>query len=189
MTWIARRAVRAGASLEGAAVRFGARHGLRLLRLSLGLVFLWFAIPKFKPGLSAVDALAQETIGALTAHVITGSLAIFLLALLEAAIGIGFLTGRFQRLTLAALMFQMAGTLTPLVLFPEQTWKAPFVLTLEGQFIIKNLVLIAAGIVVAGTLHHAQTSAAPPAAPHAPHAPPQPRSSTADPAERRGSHV
>jgi uncharacterized membrane protein YphA (DoxX/SURF4 family) len=144
-----------GATLEDTLTRVAARHGLRLLRLSLGLVFLWFAVPKFRPGLSAADTLAQDTISALTANVITGSLATYLLAALETAIGLGLLVGRLLRPTLAALMFQMAGTLTPLALFPALMWKAPLVLTLEGQYIVKNLVLIAACIAVAGTLHKA----------------------------------
>jgi len=144
--------VHAATALEDAALRWAARHGHLLLRLSLGIVFLWFALPKFRPGLSAVDDLAERTIGSLTAHLVTGSTATYLLAALEAAIGISLLTGRLLRPALAALMVQMAGTLTPLVLFPAEMWKAPFVLSLEGQFIVKNLVLIAAAVAVAGTL-------------------------------------
>ncbi|WP_328474744.1 DoxX family protein [Actinoplanes sp. NBC_00393] len=151
--------------LEDETIAFAARHGLRMLRVSLGIVFVWFAVPKFKPGLSAVDTLAQDTIAALTAHLLTGHPATFLLALLELAIGIGLVTGLFLRLTLAGLMFQMAGTLTPLALFPEQTWKAPLVLSLEGQFIVKNLVLIAAGIAVAGSLGRAGLTSRHPAIP------------------------
>ncbi|MEU4689837.1 DoxX family membrane protein [Actinoplanes sp. NPDC023714] len=161
MRRIAHRAARSAAVLEGAAVRLAERHGLLLLRLSLGIVFVWFAAPKFKPGLSAVDTLAQDTIGILTLQVITGSTATYLLALLELGIGIGLLTGRFLRLTLAALMLQMAGTLTPLVLFPQLTWKAPGVLTLEGQFIVKNIVLVAAGFAVAASLGRVRATSRP----------------------------
>ncbi|WP_229068765.1 DoxX family membrane protein [Actinoplanes sp. DH11] len=138
--------------IEDTAVRFAQRHGLLLLRLSLGVVFVWFAIPKLKPGLSPVDTLAQDTIGALTFGVLTGQPATSLLAVLEFSIGVGLLLGLLLRTTLVALLLQMAGTLTPLILFPQLTWKAPGVLTLEGQFIVKNLVLIAAGVAIAGTL-------------------------------------
>lgn len=63
------------------------------------------------------------------------------------------LTGRFLRATLLLLFLQMAGTLTPLVLFPEQIWSDfPFVLTLEGQYIVKNAVLISAGFVIGATV-------------------------------------
>jgi len=137
------------ANTEATAARLGARHAVRLLRLSVGIVFLWFAIPKFRPGLSAVDTLAVDTISFLSLEVITGDLARIMLATLETAIGIGLLTGRFLRPTLVALLLQMMGTLTPLLLFPDQMWTAPFVPSLEGQFILKNLVLIAAGITIA----------------------------------------
>jgi hypothetical protein len=76
-----------------------------------------------------------------------------LLALLELGLAAGLLTGRLPRLTLAALMFQMAGALTPLALFPEEMWSDPLVPSLEGQVIIKNLVFIAGGVVVSGSLH------------------------------------
>jgi uncharacterized membrane protein YphA (DoxX/SURF4 family) len=75
------------------------------------------------------------------------------LAVLEIAIGLGLLLGRFLRLTLLLLFAQMAGTLTPLFLFPERIWSDfPFVLTLEGQYILKNAVLISAGIVIGATV-------------------------------------
>ena len=185
------------ASLEKSSIQFAARHGLRLLRLSLGIVFLWFALPKFKPGLSAVDTLARDTIDALTGHLISGSVATFLLATLETAIGLGFLTGRFLRPTLIALMCQMVGTLTPLALFPHRMWKTPFVLSLEGQFIAKNLVLIAAGIAVAGTLHKSETKVVQPAAAAASSRTPtidprpdhEPQDSQPTPAHREGCQV
>jgi uncharacterized membrane protein YkgB len=99
-----------------------------------------------------------------------------LLATLETTIGIGLLVGRFLRLTLVALLFQLAGTLTPLVLFPQEMWKALPVLSLEGQFIIKNLVFIAAVIAIAGSLQSAgrregDVAPAHATAPHPTHAP------------------
>jgi uncharacterized membrane protein YkgB len=141
-----------GTRVEAAVLRLAEAHHATLLRLSLGAVFIWFALPKFKPGLSAMDALAVHTIDALSGHLLTGNPARLGLAILETSIGLGLITGRYLRLTVVCLMFQMMGTLTPLVLFPHQMWKAPLVPTLEGQFIIKNLVLIAAGIAVAATL-------------------------------------
>jgi uncharacterized membrane protein YphA (DoxX/SURF4 family) len=152
MLRIVQQAGRAGAGIEAGVARFAARRDALVLRLSLGFVFLWFALPKFVPGLSAMDTLARDTITVLSAGVVTGDTARLLLALLETAIGVGLLSGRLPRLTLLALLFQMAGTLTPLALFPGQMWTAPFVLSLEGQFIAKNLVLIAAGITLAGRL-------------------------------------
>ncbi len=128
-----------------------AAHGITLLRVSIGLVFLWFGALKFVPGLSPADGLALATIDQLTFGLVAPEAARFLLALLETTIGVGLLTGRFVRLTLLLLAGQMLGTLTPLVLFPEATWQSLLVPTLEGQYIIKNVVLIAAGLVIGAT--------------------------------------
>ena len=72
-----------------------------------------------------------------------------MLAAWECLIGIGLLTGRFLRATLLLLAVQMVGTMTPLFLFPDETFtRFPIAPTLEGQYIIKNLVLIGAAMVV-----------------------------------------
>ena len=70
---------------------------------------------------------------------------VFVLALWEVAIGVGFLANRHQRLVLLMLFLQLPGTMLPLVLLPGEVWHSfPFGLTLEGQYIVKNLVLIGA---------------------------------------------
>jgi len=133
--------------------RLMARHGITLLRLSLGVVFLWFGLLKFFPGLSPAADLAARTIGTLSFGLIPPETAMFILAAWESLIGIGLLTGRALRLTLALLWLQMLGTATPLVLFPSETWTVfPIAPTLEGQYIIKNLVLISAGLVLGATV-------------------------------------
>jgi hypothetical protein len=84
------------------------------------------------------------------------------LASWECFIGLGLLTKRASRLTLLLLYLQMAGTLTPLFLFPNETFQSfPFVPTLEGQYIIKNLVLISAGIAVGATVRGGRIVAEP----------------------------
>jgi len=68
-------------------------------------------------------------------------------------IGVGLLTGRYLRLTLLLLFAQMVGTALPLVVLPEVVWTVfPFGLTLEGQYIIKNMVIIGSAIVLGGTV-------------------------------------
>jgi uncharacterized membrane protein YphA (DoxX/SURF4 family) len=80
-----------------------------------------------------------------------------LLAVWETAIGLGLITGKFLRITLLLLFTQMLGTLTPLFLFPTETFtRVPYAPTLEGQYIIKNLVLISAGMVVGATVRGGQ---------------------------------
>ncbi len=130
-----------------------AAHGVALLRISIGLVFLWFGVLKFTAGLSPADRLATDTVEVLTLGLIKGDTARLMLAVLETVIGLGLVTGKALRLVLLLLFGQMAGTITPLVIFPELTWRhAPLVPTLEGQYIIKNLVLISAGIAIGATV-------------------------------------
>lgn len=130
-----------------------AQHGITLLRWSIGLIFIWFGALKLFPGLSPADQIATETTMTLTFGVLSEDVARLLLACLELVIGIGLVTGLFLRLTLFLLFAQMAGTLTPLVISPDQIWSDfPFVLTLEGQYIMKNAVLISAGFVIGATV-------------------------------------
>jgi uncharacterized membrane protein YkgB len=97
------------------------------------------------PGRKTIETLSLQTISASTA--------VFILAIWECVIGIGLLTGRFMRLTLLLLFVQMLGTLTPLLLFPQETWLVfPIAPTLEGQYIIKNAVLIAGAVVLGATV-------------------------------------
>jgi uncharacterized membrane protein YkgB len=130
-----------------------AEHGVKLLRISLGIIFLWFGALKFIPGASPAESLATRTIELLSFGIIKPEVSLFLLALWETTIGLGLIFGIFLRTTLLLLFLQMLGTLTPLVLFPAETFmQAPFAPTLEGQYIIKNLVLIASGIVIGATV-------------------------------------
>jgi uncharacterized membrane protein YphA (DoxX/SURF4 family) len=130
-----------------------ARYGLTLLRVSVGLVFLWFGFLKFFPGLSPAQELAARTIGVLTAGLVPARISVFILAAWETAIGIGLLFGLFMRGTLLLLFLQMFGTMTPLLLFPGEVFtRVPYAPTLEGQYIIKNKVLISAGIVLGATV-------------------------------------
>lgn len=133
--------------------RWMAYNGVLLLRLSIGFIFVWYGYLKFFPQVSSAESLATETIEILSFGWIGGRGAMFILATWETLIGLGLLTGLLMRETLLLLFLQMAGTLTPLFLFPEQTFDFfPWVPTLEGQYIFKNLVIISAGIVIGATV-------------------------------------
>jgi uncharacterized membrane protein YphA (DoxX/SURF4 family) len=132
---------------------FMRRYGILFLRISLGIVFFWFGFLKFFPGVSPADQIATRTIERLTFGLLPPSTSIILLALWETLIGLGLITGKLLRVTLLLLFTQMLGTLTPLFLFPAETFtRLPYAPTLEGQYIIKNLVLISAGLVVGATV-------------------------------------
>ena len=156
-------------SLDQRVTGWMAQHGITILRSSIGLIFIWFGALKLAPGLSPADQIATDTTMALTFGLLSEDAARLALAGLELVIGFGLLIGRFLRVTLLLLFGQMAGTLTPLFIFPEQIWSDfPFVLTLEGQYIVKNAVLISAGFVIGATVRggrlvegHAVSSTAP----------------------------
>lgn len=132
---------------------FMTRYSIPFLRVSLGINFFWFGVLKFFPGLSPAQSLASRTIEVLTFGVLTPEISLPLLAAWECLIGLGLISGRFLRVTLLLLFAQMAGTTTPLVLFPQETFiHFPYAPTLEGQYIIKNMVLISAGLVVGSTV-------------------------------------
>jgi uncharacterized membrane protein YkgB len=125
-----------------------AYHGIQVLRVALGIVFLWFGALKLVPGWSPAEDLVRATV-----PFIPGDVLLPVLAVWEMLIGLGFLFGRALRLTILLLFLQMPGTLSPIVLLPERVFTAfPFALTLEGQYIVKNFVLIGAALVIGATV-------------------------------------
>jgi uncharacterized membrane protein YphA (DoxX/SURF4 family) len=138
-----------------------ARHGIFLLRVSLGIVFFWFGVLKFFPGVSEAEGLATRTITTLTFGLIPPTVSIYILALWECLIGLGLIFGLFMRGTLLLLWLQMAGTVMPAFFFPGEVFNyIPWAPTLEGQYIIKNIVLISAGLVIGATVRGGRIVAA-----------------------------
>ena len=130
-----------------------ANNAIKYLRISLGIIFFWFGFLKFFHGVSSAEAIATKTISVLTFGLIEPSVSLIILAVWETMIGIGLLFNRFLREILFLLFLQMLGTITPLFFFPAETFKIfPFVPTLEGQYIIKNLILISAGLAIGATV-------------------------------------
>src|SRR5262249_54651449 len=126
-----------------------ARRAVTLLRCSLGVVFFWFGVLKFFPDCSPAADLAARTMTTLSLGLVAPGVLLPGLAAWECLIGLGLLSGTCLRATLLLLLLQMVGTLTPLLLFPTLTFtRVPFAPTLEGQYIIKNLVLISAALVI-----------------------------------------
>jgi uncharacterized membrane protein YkgB len=137
--------------LDRAATRVMSQYGLRLLSISMGLVFVWFGALKLLSGVSPAEPLIRDTLDFLPSTLV--SPLILLLAIWEVAIGIGFLSGKAKRVVLIMLLLQMAGAMSPLILAPERLWGAfPLVWTLEGQYVFKDIILISAGLVI-GTTH------------------------------------
>lgn len=126
------------------------RWGTPALRFSLGLIFIWFGI--LKPfGLSPAAELVMATVDWMP--LLSPDQWLGVIGWWEVAIGVFFLFRKTVRIAIALMALQMGGTLLPLVLLPEVTWQiAPLAPTMEGQYIIKNVLIISAALVVGGTV-------------------------------------
>ena len=140
--------------IDDRVVRFMSAYGLTLLRLALGLVFIWFGVLKIV-GQSPVGDLVADTVYWLPADPFVRFLGVW-----EVAIGVGLLLGIALRLVLLLFFLQMAGTFLVLVILPDQAFdgRNPLLLTVLGEFVIKNLVLIATGLVLGSTVRNRQPS-------------------------------
>lgn len=122
-------------------------HGYILLRYSLSIVFIWFGALKFV-GISPANELVARTV-----YWFAPKIFIPILGWWEVAIGVCLLIRPLIRVAIFLLLLQMPGTMLPLFILPDVCYtRFPFGLTLEGQYIIKNLVLISAAIVIGGTV-------------------------------------
>lgn len=132
--------------------RWMGKYGILFLRYSIALIFIWFGALKFFPGMSPAEELATGTIALLTFNLVPAAVTLPVLALFEVAIGVLMFSGRWLRLTILLLFIQMIGTMSPLILFPDLVFEVfPYALTIEGQYIIKNFVVISAAITIGAT--------------------------------------
>jgi uncharacterized membrane protein YphA (DoxX/SURF4 family) len=137
-------------AVEVQAAQLLARHSIDLLRISLGLVFFGFGVLKFFPGVSPAEGLAADTFTILTFGLVPHGVAMVLIAALETTIGLLLLSGRGLRLAIALLVVQMVGILSPLVLLPGEMFRTdPIAPTLAGQYVLKDVILGAAVLVIA----------------------------------------
>jgi uncharacterized membrane protein YkgB len=133
--------------LDKKIIDFFRRTYIPVARVSLSVVFFWFGLIKLlglSPAGELAEALTEKTVGFFWFD------SLFLaLAVIECAIGILFLFPRLVRTTIPLLFFHMLVVCSPLILVPEYTWQSFLVPTLEGQYIIKNLVVIAVAFGIA----------------------------------------
>jgi len=112
--------------------------------------FLGFGVLKFFPGVSPAESLAIATTDKLTLGLVGGHTALVVIAALECFIGVCMLAGRWMRVAIWLLALQFVGILSPLVLLPARLFGGPYhAPTLEGQYVLKDVILVAAGLVIA----------------------------------------
>ncbi|WP_460674414.1 hypothetical protein [Larkinella ripae] len=137
-------------------------HSIPLLRLGMGIVFLGFGFLKFFPGISPIEVLATKTTSVLTLGGLRGHSAMHFVAALECIIGICFISGRFLRIGVWLMGAQMIGAMSPLVIYFGELFPGPtHAPTLAAQYIIKDIILVAAGLVIASTWTGARIIAEP----------------------------
>ncbi|MGR0219257.1 DoxX family membrane protein [Agromyces sp. ZXT2-6] len=146
------------ADAEAALKAFLERWSIPALRVALGAVFVAFGVLKFVPGASPLEPLVQATWGVLTFGIVGGQLAMVLTAVIETVAGLALISGVFARFGLVMLAVAFVGILSPIVFFTGDlvTTAGP---TLLGQYVAKNVVLIAAALVIASRALHGPKSA------------------------------
>ena len=125
-------------------------HSIAALRIAVGLVFLGFGFLKFFPGVSPAQNLTEATTHILFLGLVPGGVALVMIATLECVIGICLLANRGMRLAVWLLAIEFVGILSPLVLLPGRLFAGPHhAPTLEGQYVLKDIILVAAALVIA----------------------------------------
>ncbi|MFE6332012.1 DoxX family membrane protein [Streptomyces sp. NPDC057806] len=122
-------------------------HSLTVLRISVGIVYCWFGALKLFPAASPAEEIAAAAMTELTGGLLPSRVSLPLLGTAEMLIGLALLTGLLLRIALALFFAHMAGAFTSLALLSGQMWHHG-VPTLEGQYVLKNLVLVAACLAV-----------------------------------------
>ena len=132
-------------------IHFFRKISIPMARLGLFVVFFYFGILKvvgYSPASPLVQSLFEQTI-----HFMPFSIFLVLFGVFEMVIGLLFLIKGYERIVIPLLLIHMVTTIMPLFLLSSMTWSLFLVPTLEGQYIIKNIVIIASAIGIAAHVH------------------------------------
>ncbi len=125
-------------------------HSVAVLRVAVGAVFLGFGVLKYFPGVSPAENLTEATTHLLTFGLVPDGVSLVAIATLECFIGACLISGRFMRVAIWLLAIEFVGILSPLVLLPGRLFAGPHhAPTLEGQYVLKDVILVGAGMVIA----------------------------------------
>ncbi len=132
-------------------INFARTFSIPFARFALFVVFFWFGALKVigeSPANPLVSSLLSQTM-----PYITFDTFVIIFGIFEMIIGLSFLFPKMVRISIALLAFHMITTMLPLILLPQTTWRSVFVPTLEGQYIIKNLVIVATALAIVSHMH------------------------------------
>ncbi len=138
-------------TIDASIIHFFRRVSMPAARFGLFVVFFWFGILKvlgLSPASGLVQRLFEQTIPFMSFETFLICFGVF-----ECIIGLMFIFKGLERIVIPLLFVHMITTFGPMVFLPQETWNAFMVPSLEGQYIIKNLVIIAAAIGIAAHLH------------------------------------
>ncbi len=122
---------------------------ISLLRISIGLIYIWFGALKFFPNLSPAESIAKDTIQFLTMDLIPLNLSYLILAIWELGVGLMLVFNIYLKQAVIIALIHMVFTFTPFIAFSDSTFvKKPFAFTLLGQYIFKNIVLISTLLII-----------------------------------------
>jgi uncharacterized membrane protein YphA (DoxX/SURF4 family) len=146
-------ATRRLSAIELACHRWLVTYSMAILRVSVGAVFLGFGLLKFFPGVSPAQSLVEATTNILTFGLVPAAVALVAVATLETIIGLCLISGRGMRGAIYLLVVQLVGILSPIVLLPGRLFSgAGIAPTLEGQYVLKDIIIVGAALVLATTV-------------------------------------
>ncbi len=137
--------------IDAEIIHFFRKISVPMARFGLFVIFFWFGLLKvvgYSPAAPLVQKLFENTIPFMSFN-----LFLVVFGLFEMLIGVMFVIRGLEREVIPLLFIHMATTFMPLFVIPAATWSGMMVPTMEGQYIIKNLAIIAAAIVIAANLH------------------------------------
>lgn len=137
-------------ALDRRVVAWMRNYGIQLIRIALAIVLIWFGTLKLIGRSPVVDLVAN------TVYWFNPDVFVPFLGVWEILVGIGLLFRLALRVTLLFFWLQLAGTFLVLLIRPDTAFQDGnlLLLTMEGEFVIKNLILIAAGLVIGSTVRH-----------------------------------
>jgi putative oxidoreductase len=148
--------------IQGAVDGWLERYSVTLLRISMGLVIFGFGFLKYFPGISPAQTLVLKVNHALTFGLMPDRVTLILFATVESIIGLSLITGWGLRVIIYPLSVWAIAILSPIVLMPGELFSGPdHAPTLEGQYVLKDIILLAGCLVIAAHVRRRPAQTAP----------------------------